>query len=315
MEERLQKILARGGIASRRASESLILDGRVTVNGRVVAELGARADPDVDEVAVDGHPVFQAEKHSYIMLNKPAGYVTTRHDPEGRPTVYELVPDIPGLFSVGRLDRETEGLLLMTTDGAWAEQVAHPRYQVEREYEVRVAGSLTEDDLERLRDGIMLDGKLARPQHVRLSSQDGLSNVLTIVMLEGRKREVRMICTFAGIRVRRLVRRRIGGIMLGWLALGQWRNLDGREVGALIAQRGGRRPSAAIPRAGGKKLERSEERESATGGTERVRGHRRARGVGQVDDREPPGDRAGIHVPGYRGDVSRCDKPRARPSH
>jgi 23S rRNA pseudouridine2605 synthase len=315
MDERLQKILARGGIASRRASESLILDGRVSVNGLVVLELGTRADPDLDVITVDGSPVHQTLKHSYIMLNKPAGYVTTRHDPEGRPTVYELVPQIPGLFTVGRLDRETEGLLLLTTDGTWAEQVAHPRYEVEREYEVRVAGPLAPDDLARLRDGIMLDGKLARPLAVGLSDQLGLSSVLTVVMLEGKKREVRMICASAGIRVRKLVRRRLGPILLGWLALGQWRNLDSREVAALTAQRGGKHQA----RPGGPQRElsfdESGHREAATGESERVRGRRRSRGIGQVDHRETPGGSVGIQVPGHGSHVSWRDQPGSRPRH
>src|SRR5690242_2476885 len=132
MQERLQKILARAGVASRRGAEELVLAGRVSVNGHVIRELGSKADPALDVVAVDGKPVQQASRPVYIMLHKPAGYVTTRHDPEGRPTVFELVPDIPGLFTVGRLDRDTEGLLLLTTDGDWAERILHPRYNVER---------------------------------------------------------------------------------------------------------------------------------------------------------------------------------------
>jgi 23S rRNA pseudouridine2605 synthase len=233
VEERLQKILARAGVASRRAAESLIVEGRVTVNGKVVTELGTRADPSTDVVAVDGMQVLWAVKHSYIMLNKPPGYVTTRYDPEGRPTVFELVPDIPGLFSVGRLDRETEGLLLLTTDGTWAERIAHPRYEVEREYEVRISGPVPEGSLQQLRQGIMLDGKLARPVAAYQSGENGLSAILTIVILEGRKREVRMLCTAAGLRVKRLVRRRLGPVLLGWLALGHWRNLDMQEVKSL----------------------------------------------------------------------------------
>ena len=315
MDERLQKILARGGIASRRASESLILEGRVSVNGHVVTELGTRADPDVDVVAVDGRPVLRAVKHTYIMLNKPGGFVTTRYDPEGRPTIYELVPDIPGLFTVGRLDRETEGLLLLTTDGSWAEQVAHPRYEVEREYEVRVAAPVWPEDLEALQDGIMLEGKLARPLAVRLTSQTGLNADLTIVMLEGRKREVRMICASVGLHVRRLVRRRIGPVMLGWLAVGQWRNLDAQEVKALVARRGHPRSTGPEGSIGHGQPEIVEDLEAATGDKERMYRHRRTGSVGQIDDRQAPGGRAGLPLSGHGDDVSRRDEPRPGPRH
>jgi 23S rRNA pseudouridine2605 synthase len=245
MVERLQKILARGGVASRRAAEGLILAGRVTVNGRVVTELGSKADPESDTVAVDGAPVLRAAEHAYIMLHKPAEYVTSRHDPEGRPTVYELVPDIPGLFTVGRLDRETEGLLLLTTDGAWAERIAHPRYAVEREYEVRVVGPVPPFVLEEIRAGIVLDGRLARPVAAYQSGENGASAILTVVLVEGRKREVRMLCFAAGIRVKRLTRRRIGSLQLGWLGVGQWRKLDPREVTSLVQGEGRRSAHAA----------------------------------------------------------------------
>ena len=237
MEERLQKILARAGVASRRAAEELILAGRVTVNGQVVRELGSRADPDNDAVAVEGVKIVRARQQHYLMLHKPAGYVTTRSDPDGRPTVYELVPDIPGLFTVGRLDMETEGLLLLTTDGEWAEKVAHPRNGVEREYEARTAGPMPPGSLEKLQDGIMLDGRLARPLSAREVGREGFSSILSIVMLEGRRREVRLLCAGAGIRVKRLIRRRFGTVRLGWLAPGHWRHLTQQEVVNLVEGR------------------------------------------------------------------------------
>lgn len=231
-QERLQKILSRAGVSSRRSAETLILEGRVSVNGRVVLELGTRADPETDVVAVDGERLLRQARHYYLMLHKPAGFVTTRHDPEGRPTVFELVPDMPGLFTVGRLDRETEGLLLLTTDGAWAERISHPRYEVEREYEVRIAGPVSDEALDRLRHGIMLDGTWARPVVAYQSGHNGFSAILTIVILEGKKREVRLMCDAAGLAVKQLIRRRLGPLLLGWLAEGQWRHLDAREVSA-----------------------------------------------------------------------------------
>lgn len=238
-KERLQKVLARGGVASRRAAEHLIAEGRVTVNGQVKRELGTRADPAVDLVAVDGVPVRLAVQHRYIMLHKPPGYVTTRSDPEGRPTVYDLLPNIPGLFSVGRLDKDTEGLLLMTTDGDWAEKVAHPRHGLEREYEVRPSGPLRPGSIERLRAGIILDGRPARPAAVRELRGEGGAVVLSVVMLEGRRREVRLLCAGADIPVKRLIRKRFGNLMLGWLAVGHWRNLSAGEVGALLPRGAG----------------------------------------------------------------------------
>jgi 23S rRNA pseudouridine2605 synthase len=245
MEERLQKVLARGGVASRRAAEHLIVDGRVTVNGKVVRELGTRADPQLVEVAVDGVPIRPVVQHKYIMLHKPPGYVTTRSDPEGRPTVYDLLPVVPGLFSVGRLDKETEGLLLLTTDGAWAEQLAHPSHGVEREYEVRVAGPLRPGSLARLRTGIILDGRPARPAAVREVRAEGGGTVLSVVMIEGRRREVRLLCAGADIPIKRLIRKRFGNLMLGWLAQGHWRNLSQQEVAGLLP-RGSRRPAEPV---------------------------------------------------------------------
>lgn len=225
----MQKILARAGIASRRAGEEFIRTGRVCVNGRPV-ELGARADPASDEITVDGRRISLPGRSAYLMLHKPAGYVCTRADPEERPTVYELVPDLPGLFTVGRLDLETEGLLLLTTDGAWAERLAHPRYNVEREYEVHVRGPVEPAAIERLRAGVWLEGRLAQPVRVFEIAREGFSSILTVVMVEGRRREVRSLCAAAGLPVRRLVRRRFGALALAWLEPGHWRFLSPSEV-------------------------------------------------------------------------------------
>jgi 23S rRNA pseudouridine2605 synthase len=308
MEERLQKILARGGIASRRASEQLILDGRVTVNGRIVVELGSRADPEVDKIAVDGKPVFRAAKHSYIMLNKPPDYVTTKHDPEGRPTVYDLVPDIPGLFTVGRLDRETEGLLLLTTDGTWSERIAHPRYEIEREYEVRIVGPLSAAALDDLRRGIILDGRVTQPVAVYQSGQNGMSAIITIVIVEGRKREVRMLCASAGLTVKRLIRRRIDSVLLGWLAVGHWRNLDANEVATLgSADRRGRAGNSG--RRGRPEGRSGAESETRTGDWEGLHSDRRSGSFREVDHWQERGAGTGIPVPGHGRDVPRGHQP------
>jgi 23S rRNA pseudouridine2605 synthase len=302
MEERLQKILARGGVASRRASELLMLDGRVSVNGKIVVELGSRADPAVDTIAVDGKPLLRATKHSYIMLNKPPDYVTTRHDPEGRPTVYDLVPDLPGLFTVGRLDRETEGLLLLTTDGDWSERIAHPRYQIEREYEVRIVGPLSPAALERLREGAMLDDRFTRPVAVYQSGQNGQSAIITMVIVEGRKREVRMLCASAGLKVKRLIRRRIDSLLLGWLAEGHWRNLDASEVASLG---GADRRSRTGTNGRRQRLESrfGAEGEIQAGDSEGLHSNRRASSVRQVDNWQKRRAGAEVPVPGHGRDV------------
>lgn len=242
IEERIQKILARAGIASRRAAEDLIRAGRVTVNG-TVAELGARADAARDTIRVDGRAVAQQESAAYLMLNKPSGYVCTRSDPQGRPTVYELVPAIPGLFTVGRLDLDTEGLLLLTSDGDWAERLSHPRNGIEREYEVHVRGPVAPGAIEALLEGTEVEGRHAAPIAAFESGREGFASVLTVVMVEGRRREVRLLCAAAGIGVRRLVRRRYGALRLGWLAEGNWRELDAREVAAVFNARATRSSS------------------------------------------------------------------------
>jgi 23S rRNA pseudouridine2605 synthase len=301
MPERLQKILARAGVASRRAAETLIVEGRVTVNGVVVDALGARADATTDRIAVDGVAIQRRSSPVYLMLHKPQGYVTTHDDPQGRPTVYELLPDIPGLFSVGRLDLETEGLLLLTTDGEWAEHVAHPRYGVEREYEVRVAGLITPDILQRLRDGIMLDGKPARPVAAYEAGRAGMSSILTVVMVEGRRREVRLLCAGVGLRVKRLVRRRVGPVLLGWLAEGHWRHLSAQEVAALGTQYGrmGRARQAA--------RRDQQEQDVYAGEGESTHRDRRAGGVRQVDDRAHPRQEPGFPVSRHGRDVQGRD--------
>ncbi len=227
--ERLQKVLARVGFGSRRTCEELIAGGRVTVNGEV-AVLGRRVDPERDLVAVDGGPVGILPGLVYYLLNKPAGVVTTSNDPQGRATVLDLVPESPRVFSVGRLDRKTEGLLLLTNDGELAQLLAHPRFGVEKEYLAEVTGVPGPGALRRLREGIVLDdGETTAPARVAAVSP----GVIRLVIHEGRNRQVRRMCEAAGHPVVRLVRTRIGPIADRSLPPGAWRALDSSEVRSL----------------------------------------------------------------------------------
>ncbi len=233
--ERLQKLLARAGLGSRRACEAMIADGRVTVDDEV-AILGARAHPATARIAVDGVPVVVDETRVYWLLNKPAGYVTTARDPQGRPTVVELVPTDPRAFSVGRLDLETEGLLLMTNDGDLAELLMHPRHGVEKAYLAEVEGVPSPAAMRALREGVELDdgrAQAVRAQVVQRSNAGG--SALEIVMKEGRKRIVRRMCAEIGHPVVRLVRTRIGPLTDPKLAPGAYRAVTPTEVRALYA--------------------------------------------------------------------------------
>jgi 23S rRNA pseudouridine2605 synthase len=232
---RLQKLMSMAGIASRRAAEALILDGRVSVNGEVVRTLGAKADPATDEVRVDGRRLRLDRRQRYILLNKPRGYVTTRKDPQGRRTVMDLLIGVREyVYPVGRLDYDTEGLLLLTSDGDLAARLMHPRHDVERVYEAIVLGVPAESALDDLRRGIFLDGERTRPAQVRrggavAKSRQSLTR-LTITLKEGRNRQVRRMCASIGHPVRKLTRLRMGPIRLGDLQPGRWRELSPREV-------------------------------------------------------------------------------------
>ncbi|MCS6801921.1 MAG: pseudouridine synthase [Chloroflexota bacterium] len=251
--ERLHKVLAAAGVASRRRAERMILEGRVSVNGRVVRSLGNKVEPTRDRIVVDGKVIRLPETHRYLLVNKPAGVLTTVSDPFNRPTVIDLVrhsvTDAEGnrqrLYPIGRLDLDSEGLLLLTNDGQLAHRVSHPSTGLEKEYRVRVRGTVTEEKLERLRTGIMLDGRPTAPAVVELERQEGPSGaVLRFVLHEGRKRQVRRMCEAVELRVVRLVRTRIGPIELGSLRPGQCRDLTEREV-ALLRQAVGLGDAAA----------------------------------------------------------------------
>lgn len=227
--ERLQKVLATRGWGSRRVCEDLIGEGRVTVNGEVAA-LGRRVDPDHDLVEVDGAPVGTRPDLVHYLLNKPAGVVTTASDPQGRPTVIDLVPAQPRVFPVGRLDAAIEGLLVLTNDGVLANRVAHPSHGIDKEYLATVAGGrISPGDLRRLREGVDLDDGPTAPAKVSQPEP----GVLRITIHEGRNRQVRRMCEAVGHAVTRLVRTRIGPLRDGRLAPGAWRRLTDDEVRAL----------------------------------------------------------------------------------
>ena len=226
--ERLQKVLARVGIGSRRVCEDLIAEGRVLVDGEM-AVLGRRVDPETALIEVDGAPVGVRPDLVHYVLNKPAGVVTTADDPQGRPTVVGLVPNEPRVFPVGRLDVDTEGLLLLTNDGELAHRLTHPSYGVEKEYVAEVEGLPTRAVLRRLREGVELDDGLTAPARATLVDP----SVVRLTIHEGRNRQVRRMCEAVGHSVVRLVRTRIGPLADRSLAPGAWRELTGDEVRSL----------------------------------------------------------------------------------
>jgi 23S rRNA pseudouridine2605 synthase len=240
VQVRLQKILSTGGISSRRASEAIIREGRVTVNGETVTELGSKADPDVDDVRVDGRRVKTATARRYILMYKPRGYITSRSDPEQRPTVIDLLAKggvREYVYPVGRLDYESEGLLLLTSDGDLAERLMHPSHGVAREYHVRVRGVPDRGTMERLARGVVLDGRKTAPAEVKIEKliegSTGNDAVLSLVIHEGRNRQVRRMCEAVGYPVVRLKRVRIGPIHDQYIRPGEFRDLDDKEVVAL----------------------------------------------------------------------------------
>lgn len=233
-DQRLQKVLARAGICSRRKAEAVIAAGRVTVNGVVVRELGAKVDPGRDDVAVDGLPIDDEHKE-YWVLHKPVGVITTADDPWGRPTALELVPTDARVYPVGRLDADSSGLLLLTNDGELAFRLTHPRFEHEKEYRVLVAGRPDAGDLRRLRRGIALDGRPTAPAEIDIQDTTAEGTTLRIVLREGRKRQIRRMMDAVHHPVLRLRRVRVGPIELGALVEGQARRLTPLERNALRA--------------------------------------------------------------------------------
>ncbi|MCD6288981.1 MAG: rRNA pseudouridine synthase [Anaerolineae bacterium] len=244
MTQRLHVVLARAGIASRRACEELIAAGRVRVNGRVVREQGVRVDPSRDLIEVNGHPIRLQEPKVYILLYKPAGYISTVRDPHGRPTVLDLVPVAKRIYPVGRLDVDSEGLLLLTNDGEITNRLTHPRYEHEKEYLVQVEGVPSRQELRTLREGIELEDGLTSPATVRVVSPTEIRRILPksadclprgttwlrVIVHEGRKRQIRRMFQAIGHPVRRLIRIRMASLKLGDLRPGKWRYLSPKEI-------------------------------------------------------------------------------------
>lgn len=250
MAERLQKILSQWGVASRRQAEQMILDGRVRLNGAVVAQLGQKADPAVDRIEVDGNLIQLQNRPelTYLLLHKPAGVVSTCHDPEGRPTVLDLLPanfSQLGLHPVGRLDTASTGALLLTNDGDVTECLTHPRHSVPKIYQVWVRGLPPETVLMQWRQGVLLDSRLTRPAKVEILDTDHFNTLLEIELREGRNRQIRRVAKQLGFPVVQLHRIAIGPINLGKLASGASRLLSPDEVNFLHAQQ--RLPLPASP--------------------------------------------------------------------
>jgi pseudouridine synthase len=233
-EERVQKLMAQAGLGSRRHNEKLIRAGRVRVNGRT-ASLGDKADPATDRIEVDGRPIKVPQAHVYIALNKPKGVISSLEDElgQGRTTVRDLV-DVPGhIYPVGRLDKQSEGLMLMTNDGKLAHRLTHPRYRHEKMYHVLVEGTIPAETLDQWQHGVRLDDRMTAPAQITVINRQKKLTELEIVLREGRKRQIRRIAAMFGHPVRRLVRQKIGPLELGDLKPGQWRHLTTEEMKAL----------------------------------------------------------------------------------
>ncbi|WP_300685115.1 pseudouridine synthase [Acutalibacter sp. 1XD8-36] len=236
--ERVQKLIAQAGIASRRKAEEFIRQGRVTVNGRPI-KLGDSARPNKDVIAVDGQRIASSSGKIYLALHKPRGFVTTMEDERGRKCVAQLVEDVPGrVYPVGRLDKDSEGLLIMTNDGNLANAVSHPKTHVAKTYRVTLRPGITEEQLIKLSTGIMLDGRMTAPAKARVLEQQPGRAVVEIVLYEGRNREIRRMCESMGLEVARLKRTAIGPVRLSMLPQGRHRELSREEIAGLLAESG-----------------------------------------------------------------------------
>jgi len=234
--ERLQKFMARCGVASRRNCENIIKQGRVMVNGEIVRTMGIKINPNTDVVRVDGKVISPEKEHVYILLNKPAGYITSVTDPQGRPTVLDLIDKIDNrIYPVGRLDYESEGLLLLTNDGELAYYLTHPKYEIEKQYKVVVVGNPDERDIEILRKGVDIGGYITWPAQVERIKSNKDNSVFRIVIHEGKNRQVRRMFEVIGHPVIHLRRERLANINLGSLKVGEWRYLTQKEVDELKA--------------------------------------------------------------------------------
>ncbi len=236
MSDRLQKIIARAGIASRRAAERMIREGRVSLNGQIITELGTKADAGKDEIRVDGNLISHGGSKIYILLNKPRGYLTTLDDPGGRPTVAGLIDDVTErIFPVGRLDYDSEGLLLMTNDGDFANRVQHPRFQVSKTYLAKIKGNIGRKELDLLKQGTRLEDGDFRPVTVLLDKRNKKSCWLKLTITEGRNRVIRRYFETMGYPVVRLIRIAIHDIEIGDLKQGEFRYLKPKEIRKLAS--------------------------------------------------------------------------------
>lgn len=232
---RLQKFLAEAGVASRRASEAIILEGRITVNGETVCELGKKIDPAHDKIAVDGRPL-KAKRKLYVALNKPAGYICTRRDPESRKIISELLPgEWSNLVPVGRLDYASEGLIFLTNDGDFCLKLTHPRYGIRKKYRVTIEGRVDQEFANKLTKGVSHEGERLKAERVRILATNNSSSLLEIELAEGKNRELRRMFEVLGRTVTKLQRVQIGPIKLGELRMGRWRTLTDTEIKSLLA--------------------------------------------------------------------------------
>lgn len=237
-EVRLQKFLAESGVASRRKSEELIEQGKVKVNGKL-AMIGDKVDPKKDTITVNGKKIVKTKTFTYVVLHKPRGFITTMSDEMDRKCVAELIKDVPGrVYPVGRLDRDSEGMLLFTNDGAFANAMTHPTKHVPKTYRVTVRPSITEEQITALTQGVIIDDRKTAPAEVRVVTKEEGRVVLEIILYEGRNRQIRKMCEEVGLEVARLKRTAIGSIKLGMLKQGAWRNLTEDEVRKLMIASG-----------------------------------------------------------------------------
>ena len=234
---RLNIFLSNSGVASRRKCDEIIASGKVTVNGKVVTEIGSQINEKKDKVMVEGKAVCLPSSFVYIKLNKPKGYACTASDEKGRKTIYDLVDCEERLFSIGRLDYNTEGLIILTNDGDFANKVSHPRYDVEKEYRVTIEGKIKESELAVLRKGVVVDGQKMPPAKVKLLSQDENVSKISVVINEGQNRQVRRMFEAIGREIKLLKRVRIGSVRLGGLSRGQWRDLTEDELNLLVGKK------------------------------------------------------------------------------
>lgn len=242
MKERLQKVIATAGITSRRHAEKLITEGRVSVNNIVVTKLGEKADATKDVIRIDGKIISTDKTKYYIALNKPAGFVTTLHDPQNRPTVVDLLGDVPErVYPVGRLDYESRGLLILTNDGDFAQKIQHPRFQKPKVYKVKIQGHLSKEQLKQLSRGVKLEDGSFKPENLKVEKFNDKSCWLRLTLREGRNRIIRRGFDAIGYRVAGLMRESIGDLKLDSLKEGEWRHLTKKEISQLLDNKAGQK--------------------------------------------------------------------------